>query len=164
MKRYLVWGTAILALNGCGKRDIEMQAALETATRAVQKAQDDQREAEARVAELEAEVEALKKAAPAVEAREDFGGLDAEDEALGREAVLAWFQKGTSVLGRMREIAFESDNHRARKRAKDVIGKITGQWGSQTDLVWKRSVAEAVNKDKPILVLQLFGKLDEEFC
>ena len=91
-------------------------------------------------------------------------GLDSADTGTASEAVKLWAAKGDKALPRLREIAFKGKNAAARSRAKEAIGQITGQWGSQTDLVWKRSVKEAINPDKPILVLQLFGSLDEEFC
>ena len=60
------------------------------------------------------------------------------------------------------------EDPRLKSRARTALGRITGQWGSQTDVIWKRSLAEAVKESKatgkPILMLHLFGKLDEEFC
>ena len=59
-------------------------------------------------------------------------------------------------------------NGRKSRRAKTAIGRITGQWGSDGRVAWKRSVAEAVasatGKDRPLLVLHLFGSFDQELC
>ena len=116
-----------------------------------------------RLARVQTELDALR-AQSKTAAEDTTGGLASEDAATGREAVTGWAKKGPGALPRLREIAFENDSAAARHRAKEAIGQITGQWGSQTDLVWKRSVEEAINPDKPIVVLQLFGNLDEEFC
>jgi hypothetical protein len=92
-------------------------------------------------------------------------GLDHTDSEIGREAVEHWIAKGRGGLPMLRQIATAADSPPlASRRAKDAIGAITGQWGSQTDLIWKRSVDDAINPDRPLLVLQLFGDLDEEFC
>ena len=115
--------------------------------------------AEQRIAELnKALAEKAGAADPTLE------GLDSADAGTAREAVKLWAAKGKAALPKLREIAFEGNNAAARLRAKEAIGQITGQWGSQTDLIWKRSVADAINPDKPLLVLQLFGSLDEKFC
>ena len=92
------------------------------------------------------------------------GGLESEDAAVAREAIRALVAGGAKVLPEMRRMAASADSPVVRKRAKDVIGKITGNWGSQVDLIWKRSMQDATNQGKPIMLLHLFGKLDEEFC
>ena len=115
--------------------------------------------AEKRIEELNSELATKSgKEDPALK------GLDSDDAGTAREAVKLWAAQGERALPKLRDIAFKGKNAAARSRAKEAIGQITGQWGSQTDLVWKRSVAEAVNPDKPLIVLQLFGSLDEEFC
>ena len=91
-------------------------------------------------------------------------GLGNDDPAIARAAVRAWAAKGKSALPEMRRLSVAASSPAVRKRAKDVIGQITGNWGSQVDLVWKRSMKEAMHQGKPILLLHLFGKLDEEFC
>jgi hypothetical protein len=85
------------------------------------------------------------------------------DEATAKEAIQELVSKGTAALPALREAAKDPDPL-VRRRAKTAIGRITGQWGSDGRVVWKRSLEEAKNAEKPILVLQLFGKFDEEFC
>ena len=92
------------------------------------------------------------------------GGLASDDPAIAREAARTWAMRGKSALPDLRHLIATSPSPVVRKRAKDAIGRITGNWGSQVDLVWERSLEGAVNRGKPILLLQLFGKLDEEFC
>lgn len=89
--------------------------------------------------------------------------LAASDPALGRQAIRAYVDKGTEALPELRKLA-KSEDPRLAIRAKEAIGGITGHWGSQVDLIWKRSLQEATGKGKPILLLQLFGNLNEEFC
>lgn len=51
------------------------------------------------------------------------------------------------------------------KERMNSLAKVTGQWGGGlSGLIWKRSVEDAVNAQKPLVVLHLFGRLDEEFC
>jgi len=61
-----------------------------------------------------------------------------------------------------------SNDPRLQARARTALGRITGQWSSHTNLIWQRDFASTVKKataeKKPIMVLQLFGKFDEEFC
>ena|SRR5688572_24967981 len=85
------------------------------------------------------------------------------DEATAREAIAEFVNRGPAALPELREASTHEDPL-VRRRAKTAIGRITGQWGSGTGLAWRRSLQEAVGKGKPILVLQLFGKFDEEFC
>ena len=85
------------------------------------------------------------------------------DEATAREAIAEFVTLGEVALPELREAATHEDAL-VRRRAKTAIGRITGQWGSGAGLKWKRSVAEAAGQGKPILVLHLFGKFDEEFC
>src|SRR5437870_2032179 len=66
--------------------------------------------------------------------------------------------------------AKRADAERAdAKRAEVERAQVTGQWGGPLDgLRWRRSVESAVAeqvaaaKPKPLLVLHLFGKFDEE--
>ncbi len=97
-------------------------------------------------------------AEPAIRAR-----LADEDEAVGREAVREYAARGEAAIPELYE-ALADDDPLVRTRARTALGSITGQWGSDGSLVWKRSVAEATGREKPILVLHLFGRFDEEFC
>ncbi len=78
------------------------------------------------------------------------------DAKLGREAIQIYLGKGAAALPELRELA-GSDDPRLRSRAKEAIGGLTGHWGSQVDLIWKRSMKDAIGKDKPIMLLHLFG-------
>lgn len=89
--------------------------------------------------------------------------LAASEPAIGRQAIQTYVQKGTKALPELRKLA-KSRDPRIAIRAKEAIGGITGHWGSQVDLIWKRSLKESTNRGKPILLLQLFGNLNEEFC
>ena len=86
-----------------------------------------------------------------------------EDDATAREAIGEFARRGEAALPELRAAAGDPDP-KFRRRVKTAIGRITGQWGDGSGLVWTRSHAEAVGKGKPILVLHLFGKFDEEFC
>lgn len=90
-------------------------------------------------------------------------GMASADREVAQQAIAACVAKGADVLPVLRKWS-ASDDPRMRVRARSAIGQLTGQWGSQTDLVWGRSFEGAKGKGKPILLLQLFGKLDEEFC
>lgn len=85
------------------------------------------------------------------------------DEATAREAIADFVNRGEAALPELRSAATHEDAL-IRRRAKTAIGRITGQWGSDHALMWKRSLDEATGKGKPVMVLQLFGKFDEEFC
>lgn len=87
----------------------------------------------------------------------------AADEATAREAIAEFANRGRDALPELRTAATHEDPL-VRRRAKTAIGRITGQWGSDTGVCWKRFVEEATGQGKPILVLHLFGKFDEEFC
>lgn len=89
--------------------------------------------------------------------------LASPDAQIARQAIAIAIEKGPAALKELRMLA-RSDDPRLRVRANEAIGKITGQYGSSLDLIWKRSLAEAVNQEKPVLMLQLFGNFDEEFC
>lgn len=72
--------------------------------------------------------------------------------------------RGEAAIPELRE-CLEHEDPDVRYRARTALGRITGQWGSRGDGIhWKRSVEDAVNPDQPILVLELFGRFDEEFC
>ncbi|MGE3163290.1 MAG: hypothetical protein AB7O52_00105 [Planctomycetota bacterium] len=88
----------------------------------------------------------------------------ADDENVARLAIADYVSRGQESLPELRRLAASNDL-RVRRRAMDALGRITGQWGSLGDgILWKRSVAEAVNSDRPLLVLHLFGEFDQEFC
>lgn len=86
-----------------------------------------------------------------------------EDEATAEEAIRQYVARGESSLPELRA-ALDDPDPRVRRRAKTAIGRITGQWGTSDGIRWKRSLAEATDRGRPVLVLQLFGKFDEEFC
>jgi len=90
-------------------------------------------------------------------------GLSSGDQSEAAAAVDSCVEAGEEVLPKLREWAGDVDP-RLKSRARHALGRVTGQWGSQTGVIWKRSMADGVNGDKPLLVLHLFGKLDEEFC
>jgi len=89
------------------------------------------------------------------------------DSREAREAVNLCVSKGKEMLPMLQRWTL-ADSIKLRMRAKDAIGKITGQWGSHTDLIWHTNIEtaqkEAKKLNKPLLVLQLFGNLNEEFC
>jgi hypothetical protein len=87
----------------------------------------------------------------------------AADEATAREAIAELANRGEAALPELRAAAAHEDPL-VRRRAKTAMGRITGQWGSDRGLQWMRSIDDAIGMGKPILVLQLFGKFDEEFC
>jgi hypothetical protein len=78
-----------------------------------------------------------------------------------------FLKMGKDALPLLREL-MASDSKKESRRALELMAKITGQWGSGAGIIWKRSYAEALKESektgKPVLLLQLFGKLDEEFC
>ena len=85
-------------------------------------------------------------------------------DEVAKQAIADYVERGEEAILELVSLS-ESQDLLVRARAKDALGHITGQWGSRGDgLVWKRSVAEAINPDKPLLVLHLFGNFDEEFC
>ncbi|WP_143157588.1 hypothetical protein [Rubritalea squalenifaciens] len=90
-------------------------------------------------------------------------GLSSAEKEVATAAVDSCVTEGKAIIPSLQKWAGDEDP-RLKARARHALGKITGQWGSQTKVVWKRSVKEAINEDKPLLVLHLFGKLDEEYC
>lgn len=94
-------------------------------------------------------------------------GLQSADRSVSSAAIDSCVDKGREMLPQLREWAADSDP-RLKARARAALGRITGQWASQTDVIWqtdfKKAVEKATAEKKPMLVLQLFGKLDEEFC
>ena len=77
-------------------------------------------------------------------------------------------EMGTDAIPLLRE-AMASEDSATSRRAMELMARITGQWGSDgAGIVWKRSMAEAVEAaketGKPIVMLHIFGNLDEEFC
>lgn len=85
------------------------------------------------------------------------------DEATADEAIRALVAEGEDAIPLLRE-ALSHPDPLVRARAKEALGKITGQWGGGKGLVWKRSLKEAAGGEKPLMVLHLFGRFDEEFC
>jgi len=93
--------------------------------------------------------------------------LSNSDPAIVRSAIQVCTEKGKEVLPDLRKWSM-SENASLRLAARRALGAITGQWASQTDLIWERNfntaVAKAKKEQKPLLVRQLFGDLDAEFC
>ena len=87
----------------------------------------------------------------------------AADDATADEVVRAYVARGAAAIPELKA-RIDDPNPVVRKRVKDALGRITGQWGSTGRLVWKRALAEATGQGKPILLLHLFGKFDEVFC
>jgi hypothetical protein len=85
------------------------------------------------------------------------------DAATAREAIQMYVEGGPASIPEL-QAALKGSDPLVRRRARTALGRITGQWGSETALIWTRSMSEAVGRGKPILVLHLFGKFDEEFC
>jgi hypothetical protein len=85
------------------------------------------------------------------------------DEPTAEEAIRAFVARGEAGLPELKAAAVDADPL-VRRRAKTAIGRITGQFGSETGLIWKRAMKDAVGQGKPIVLLHLFGELDKEFC
>jgi hypothetical protein len=85
------------------------------------------------------------------------------DDATAREAQDQLAAMGEAAIPAL-EALLKDPSPEVRARARDALGRITGQWGGGAGIIWKRSVAEAVGGDKPLMVLHLFGRFDEEFC
>ena len=84
-----------------------------------------------------------------------------------REAVSGWVGRGDSAIPELKK-GIDDPDARVRRACREALAKITGQWGWDDGLNWRHSLAEA-QKDaeasgKPIMLLQLFGRFDEEFC
>jgi hypothetical protein len=90
--------------------------------------------------------------------------LAASDRDVAEEAIRMYAHRGPRALPELRTALEHSDDPRLRRRIRTAMGRITGQWGGDGGIVWKRSLAEAIGGERPILLLQLFGKFDEEFC
>lgn len=93
--------------------------------------------------------------------------MRSDDAERVRGAMDALTARGKDALPELRAVLKDNDL-RLRRRAKEVIARITGQWGDGSGLAWRRSfdaaVEEAGRTQKPVLLLNLFGKLDEEIC
>jgi hypothetical protein len=85
------------------------------------------------------------------------------DEATAREAVAEFANWGEAALPELRAAAAHEDPL-VRRRAKTAIGRITGQWGADRCLLWKRSLEEATGKESRSWSSALRGRFDEEFC
>jgi len=94
-------------------------------------------------------------------------GLSNVDAAIANAAIDSCVSDPKALLPKLREWAGDPDP-RLKVRARTAFGRITGQWGCQTDVMWKLSMKDALVESKktgkPILMLHLFGKLNEEFC
>ena len=89
-------------------------------------------------------------------------GLRADD-ATAKIASAQLLSMGEAVVPALRVLAKDADP-KVQARARGVLGQITGQWGGGEGIFWKRSVNAAKNQSKPLMVLHLFGKFDEELC
>jgi hypothetical protein len=85
------------------------------------------------------------------------------DEATAKEAIAQFVSRGEAAIPELKA-RIKDEDPVARKRVKTALARITGQWGWDGGVVWERDFAKALAKGKPVMVLQLFGKLDEEFC
>lgn len=85
------------------------------------------------------------------------------DEETAKEAIAEIVARGEAVVPDLRA-ALDDADPLFRRRVRTALGRITGQWGGESGILWRRSVEEATGLGKPILALQLFGKFDEEFC
>ncbi len=94
-------------------------------------------------------------------------GLMSLDSSILSAALDHCTTSGKEILPTLRKWS-ASDDPRLSARAKTALGRATGQWSNQTDLVWEKSFEDAVKRSKeeqkPIMVLQLFGNFNEEFC
>jgi hypothetical protein len=76
-------------------------------------------------------------------------------------------QMGAEAVPVLRQ-ALRSRDRVVSRRALELLARITGQWGSDGGILWKRSMkqaaAEAQASRRPVLLLQIFGRLDEELC
>lgn len=80
------------------------------------------------------------------------------------DSVRKLIDQGVGSLSELRRLAIASLDPEIVRLANEGLGQITGSWGSQVDLIWERSLNEAMNLDKPIVLLQLFGRLDDPVC
>jgi hypothetical protein len=85
------------------------------------------------------------------------------DDATAREVINGYVARGTAAVPELKARLDDPDPI-VRRRVKTALGRITGQWGGDGRVVWQRDFQAAVGKGKPVMLLQLFGKLDEEFC
>ena len=90
-----------------------------------------------------------------------------QDASIANAAIETCINNQKEMLPQLRKWATDNDP-RLKLRARTALGRITGQFASQTDLMWEldfdQAVAKAKQAKKPILLLHLFGKLNEEFC
>lgn len=85
------------------------------------------------------------------------------DDATAKVAISTLVSMGEAVIPELKALTKDLDP-KVAARAREALGQITGQWGGGEGILWKRSVNAAKDQGKPILVLHLFGKFDEEFC
>ena len=87
----------------------------------------------------------------------------------GDTVVMNYVSEGDSAVPELVEL-LEHEDPSVQYRARTALGHITGQWGARGDGIrWQRSLADVLedpnhDPDRPILVLELFGRFDEEFC
>jgi len=98
-------------------------------------------------------------------ALDDLRSDDSERAAAAAETFLA---RGEAAIPELQE-ALKDPDAKVRRRVRGVLSKLTGQWGADgAGIVWKTSFDAAVSEgrrlDRPILVLNLFGRFDQEFC
>ena len=89
--------------------------------------------------------------------------LSTDETEVAAETIRSITARGESAIGELKPLATDRDVV-VRARAREALSRITGQWGSDGSLIWKRSVAEAINPTKPLMVLHLFGEFDKEYC
>lgn len=88
----------------------------------------------------------------------------ADRDEVAKLAIAQYVARGEEAIPELRELS-ESEDLLVKARAREALGKITGQWGSsENGIQWKRSVEDAINPERPLVVLHLFGNFDEEFC
>ena len=86
------------------------------------------------------------------------------DAGQAEQVVQEYVRQGEAAIPELQEF-LKHDDPQVRYRARTALGRITGQWGSDGNgIQWKRKIEDAINSDRPILVLELFGRFDEEFC
>ena len=78
-------------------------------------------------------------------------------------AVREWAGKGKVAIPTLKK-GLASDSIKVRHYCQKALSMITGQWGGDGRLMWQRSVDATKGGTRPLMVLHLFGKFDDEFC